>query len=88
VETQVNALNLVVWLDDSEESARQYDEIAKLRKLGFSANVYVVGGPKKPPRHVTNFPTVILIDNRKGTIVVWSHFVDANTIRLTSQGRT
>jgi len=86
---QVNTLNLVVWLDGSEESNRQYDEIAKLRKLGFSANVYVVGGPKRPPRHIVNFPTVILIDNsHRGGIYVWLHFVSATTIQHTANKRT
>lgn len=78
---QVNAINLVVWLNDSEECDRQYDEIAKLRKLGFSANVYVVG-KRKPPRHIVSFPTIVLIDNRRDSVcvAVWRKFVTAEEI--------
>lgn len=80
---QVNSLNLVVWLrKNCEICDKQYDEIAKLRKLGFSANVYMVHGPKTPPPHIMNFPTVILIDNRKGIVVsIWPKFVTADEIQ-------
>jgi len=86
---QVNTFNLIVWLDDSDESDRQYDEIAKLRTMGFSANVYMVNAKRKPA-WVKHFPTVVLVDNtRKGKVVcVWSSFVDANTVRLTANKRT
>jgi len=85
---QVKALNLVVWLNDTKECDRQYEEISKLRKIGFSANVYMVSGPKTPPSYVINFPTVILINNRKGGVVcIWTRFVTAHTIRMTAQDR-
>ena len=80
---QVNLFNLVVWLDDSEECDRQYEEIAELRKKGFSANVYVVGGPKRKPRHVTSFPHIVLIHNRPGggvCVAYWGRFVTAEEI--------
>ena len=80
---QVNLFNLVVWLNDSEECDRQYEEIAELRKKGFSANVYVVGGPKRKPRHVTSFPHIVLIHNRPGgsvCVAYWGRFVTAEEI--------
>jgi len=77
---QVHALNLVVWLSNNEVCNRQYDEIAKLRKKGFSANVYMVE-TKRPPRHILSTPTVVLIDNRRGVVVaIWRRFVTAEEI--------
>ena len=77
---QVGPLNLVVWLSDTEECDRQYDEIIKLRKKGFTANVYMIEA-KRPPRHITATPTIILIDNRKGVCIgIWRGFVTAEEI--------
>ena len=82
--TQVHDLNLVVWLHpDCDVCDRQYEEIAKLRKLGFSANVYMLGGPTAPPEHINSFPTVVLIYNRgpRGFVLgIWREFVTADQI--------
>ena len=73
---------MVYLKSDCEICDKQYDEIALLRKEGFSANI-IAWTPLIEPWHASH-PVVVLIDNRRGrsvVVAVWTRLVSAEEIR-------